>query len=288
LKKLLLTGASGFLGYYICKAATQNWEVQGIIHHAQFDFYGITLHRQNLTDAIALKNLFSKIKPDAVIHTAAISDANYCQQHVQESYEINVIATQTLAELCAEANIPFVFTSSDLVFDGKKGDYIETDAVNPLSKYGEQKAEVENLVLKIYPKTAVCRMPLMIGDGGGKGYLNTFLTKAKKGEQFKLFTDEFRSPLGGMSAAQGLLLAVENFKGIYHLGGKEKLSRFQLGEKIAQAFGISTSQLLPTKQSELRMAASRPADVSLNSTKAFQAGFIPFLIQDELRSITIL
>lgn len=283
MKKLLLTGASGFLGYNLYKAASQQWLVHGIIHQAQFDFPGITIHRQNLTDSVALKKLFKRIKPDAVIHTAAISDANHCQQHPLESYSINVTTTQLLAKLCAENKIPFVFTSSDLVFDGKKGNYKETDAVNPLSKYGEQKAEAENLTLKIYPEATVCRMPLMIGDGRGKGYLHAFLTKAKNGEPLKLFTDEFRSPLGGISAANGLLYAIQHFKGIYHLGGKERLSRFELGAKITAAFGISTSQLLATKQSELQMAAPRPADVSLNSEKAYQAGFHPLFIEKELQ-----
>lgn len=287
MKKLLLTGASGFLGYNICKLSAQNWEVHGIMHHAQFDFPGITIHRQNLTDSVGLKNIFEEVKPDVVIHTAAISDANYCQQHPQESYSINVIATQLLSELCAGRKIPFVFTSSDLVFDGKKGNYNEADAVNPLSKYGEQKVKAENLVLKIYPEAAVCRMPLMIGDGRGKGYLHAFLAKAKNGESLKLFTDEFRSPLGGMSAAKGLLFAINNLKGIYHLGGKENLSRFQLGEKIAEVFSISFSQLISAKQSEFQMAAPRPADVSLDSSKAFRAGFSPLFIHEELQILSL-
>lgn len=282
MKKLLLTGASGFLGYNICKAAAHHWHVHGIIRNAHFDFPGIALHRLDITDASAVKTLFSSISPDAVIHAAAISDANYCQQHAQESYSVNVAATVLLSEFCAKKNIPFVFTSSDLVFDGKKGNYKEGDAVNPVSKYGEQKAEAENLVLKIFPDAAVCRLPLLLGDGGGKGYLHALLAKAKKGEALKFFTDEFRSPLGGMSAAKGLLFAIKNFKGIYHLGGKECLSRFELGEKIAAAFGISTHQLLATKQSELQMAAPRPADVSLDSSKAFKTGFTPQLISDEL------
>lgn len=285
MKKLLLTGASGFLGYNICKAASQDWQVHGIIYHAQFDFSGINIHRQNLTDAIALKNLFNRIKPDAVIHTAAISDANYCQQHPDESYFINVTATELLADLCAERKIPFVFTSSDLVFDGKKGNYNESDAVNPVSKYGEQKAKAEELVLKIYPEATVCRMPLMIGDGGGKGYLHSFLSKAKNSEPLKLFTDEFRSPLGGMSAAKGLLHAIHHFNGIYHLGGRERLSRFELGDRIAQAFGIPATLLIPSLQSEMKMAAPRPADVSLDSSKAFKEGFCPQLIQEELRTL---
>lgn len=287
MKKLLLTGASGLLGWNICKAARHQWAVHGVVCSAAFDIPGVTLHRLNLTDTHGFKKRFTEIQPDAVLHTAAITDANYCQQHPHESYSINVIAAALLAELCAERNIPFVFTSSDLVFDGKKGNYSEADEPNPVSRYGEQKAEAEKRVLKIYPQAAICRMPLMIGDGGigGKGYLHSFLTKAKNGEPLKLFTDEYRSPLGGMSAAKGLLLALQKFKGIWHLGGRERLSRFQLGEKIAKAFGTPLSQLIPAKQSEMLMPAPRPADVSLDSGKAYHNGFCPETIGSELRAL---
>ena len=288
MKKLLITGASGFLGWDICLSATGEWVTHGVVHTAKKKIPAAFAHRCDITEVAAVEKLVRKINPDAVLHTAAISDANYCQQHQKESYSINVTATLLLVELCAERKIPFVFTSSDLVFDGKKGNYNEEDAVNPVSKYGEQKVEAENLVLKIYPEAAVCRMPLMVGDGGGKGYLHSFLVKAKNGESLKLFTDEFRSPLGGISAAKGLLFAINNFKGIYHLGGKERLSRFELGEKIAAVFGISASQLLSAKQSELQMSAPRPADVSLNSSKAFKAGFAPLLIEKELKTLKMI
>lgn len=287
MKKLLLTGASGFLGWNICEAAKKDWQIHGIVHSAAFAIPHISVHKLNLTDEAALKKIFNEISPHAVMHTAAVSDANYCQQHSKETYSINVQLTALFAALCAEKNIPFVFTSSDLVFDGKKGNYNENDLVNPVSKYGEQKVEAERLIRKIYPETAICRMPLMVGDGGpaSKGYLSSFIAKLKNGEPQKLFIDEYRSPLGGMSAAKGLLLAVKKFKGIYHLGGRERLSRLQLGEKLADAFQIPKTLLIPVKQSEMKMSAPRPADVSLDSSKAYSAGFHPKLVGEELSSL---
>ena len=80
-KKLLLTGASGFLGWNVCNAAAREWQIHGIINSADFNFPGVTVHRQSLTDVAELTKLFNEVKPDAVIHTAAISDPNYCQQH---------------------------------------------------------------------------------------------------------------------------------------------------------------------------------------------------------------
>ncbi len=189
MKKLLLTGASGFLGWNVCNAATRVWQVHGIINSTDFNFPGVILHRQSLTDAAAITKLFNEVKPDSVIHTAAISDPNYCQQHPQETYPVNVTATRILAGLCAEKKIPFVFTSTDLVFDGKQGNYKETDRVNPISTYGEQKVEAENKVRELYPDAAICRMPIMVGSAGEskKGYLYNFLVAAGKGISSKLF-----------------------------------------------------------------------------------------------------
>lgn len=288
MRKLLLTGASGFLGWNIYKAAQGDWQIHGITHNSEIDFPEIFFHKQNLADFAALRKLFGEIKPEAVIHVAAVSDANYCQQHPQETHSVNVDATVLLAELCTEQNVPFVFTSSDLVFDGKKGNYNEDDAVNPVSTYGEQKAEAERLITKIYPQSAICRMPLMVGDGGpaGRGYLHSLLSGVRNGEPQKLFIDEYRSPLGGMSAAKGLLLAVEKFKGIYHLAGKERLSRFQLGEKIAEAFQISKTLFISVRQNEMKMSAPRPADVSLDSSKAYSQGFSPEPIGSELLQLS--
>src|SRR5208337_1041423 len=108
-----------------------------------------------------IKEILQKIRPDALIHTAAESNPNFCQLNPVASHGINVEATANLASLCAELRIPFVFTSSDLVFNGLKPPYSENDPVCPLSIYGEQKAKAERAVLERYPRALVCRMALM-------------------------------------------------------------------------------------------------------------------------------
>ncbi|GIV33874.1 MAG: NAD(P)-dependent oxidoreductase [Chitinophagales bacterium] len=278
----MLTGASGLLGRHICNLAAGRWRIHGIVHKTAFDHKGVVLHKADLTRPAEVQSLFNAISPQAVIHTAAISEAGYCQQHPEESYKINVAAAVLIAGLCAEKDIPFVFTSSDLVFDGQKGNYMEEDEVNPLSYYGAQKAEAERAIRERYPQAAICRLPLLIGLGNSKGHLHALLNTVKQGGSFKLFVDEFRSPLGCISAAEGLLLAAEKFRGIYHLGGRQRMSRYALGVKIASVMGIPLTKLEPVRQSDLQLLAPRPADVSLNSDKACAAGFIPMPIEEEL------
>src|SRR4051812_20820164 len=107
MKKLLLTGASGFLGYHLMRVAAPDWEVYAITNSNQIDFSKATAIKCDITNYIELGNFIDDIEPDAIIHTAAISDANYCQQNKDLSYNVNVEATRNLAGICSDYNIPF-------------------------------------------------------------------------------------------------------------------------------------------------------------------------------------
>jgi len=284
MKKLLLTGASGFLGWNLCSIPQNDWKITGIVNSNTIKIKGVNIIKADLADKKTIDDLFSQIKPDGVLHTAASTVPNYCQEHPQEAYKINVTASELLAQKCAALNIPMVFTSTDLVFDGKKGKYRETDPVSPVNAYGEQKAIAEKKILGIYPNTTICRMPLMIGDPGpvATNYLQDFITNARQGNEQKLFTDEFRSVLGGKSAAHGLFLALNKLKGIFHLGGRERMSRYALGQLIVNIFKISGAKLISTNLKDIQFFAPRSPNVTLDSTKAYKAGFDPMPLNDEL------
>ncbi len=282
--RLLLTGASGFLGHYVAAQAKETHQVVGLTHQNTPSQPGIQVLKLDIADLTGLRNVVREVRPDYIIHTAAIGDVNFCQQNPAVSQKINVEATVYLAKLAAELAIPFVFTSSDMVFDGKKGRYTEADAPNPLNLYGEQKARAEEGIATVYPDAAVCRMPLMYG-AGAKNFFGQHLQKLCKGEELALFTDEYRTPLGGISAARGLLLAMEQFKGFYHLGGPERISRYGFGLLMAEAANIPSPHIKPTLQAHLAMAAPRPADASLDSSKAAAQGFSPLSLRVEMQQI---
>jgi len=285
-KKLIITGASGFLGYHLLRAAAAEWEVYGITNSKGFDFENAVAINCDIRNYIELGNFIDDIEPDAVIHAAAISDANFCEQDKDLSYEINVEATKNLAGICCDFKIPFAFTSTDLVFDGKQGMYKEDDVKNPLSIYGAQKSIAENEVLGIYPEATVFRLPLMFGEpvASASNYLQKFILQIKNGEKASLFHDEYRSVCGARSIAE-VILKLINETGIIHLGGKEKLSRYEFGLKAAKAFGLDESLLHYCSQKDVKMAAPRPADVSLDISKAVSLGYIPLSVDEELNLI---
>jgi dTDP-4-dehydrorhamnose reductase len=283
--KILITGASGFLGWNLCQEAQVNWQVYGTYFSQPVTIPQTTLYKIDLRDYEQLKQLFIKVKPDAVIHTAAASQPNFCQTNPEESYSINVTASLNIARLCKEYNIPLAFTSTDLVFDGENPPYQESDRVSPICIYGEQKAIAEQEILKIYPGAAICRMPLMFGlpSPVANSFLQGFINSLQAGKELDLFLDEFRTPASANTAAKGLLMAIEKrVNGLLHLGGKERISRYKFGLLLAEILNCDRSLIKSVKQKDVVMAAPRSPDTSLDSSKAMKLGYKPRSIREEL------
>ena len=287
MKKLLITGASGFLGWNLCQQAQQKWDVYGTYFSHSLEIPGTKLVKVDLTNFTELKQIFQEIQPAGVIHTAAQSQPNYCQTHQQESLSINVTASLNIAELCASNAIPYVFTSTDLVFDGRNGFYKETDKVNPVNIYGEHKVMAEIGILKRYPQATICRMPLMFGSATptATSFIQSFIKTLQEGKELNLFVDEFRTPVNGKTAAEGLLLALEKVQGVIHLGGTERISRYDFGRLLVEVFGISNPKIQASRQQDVKMAAPRPSDVSLDSSKAFKLGYTPLSLKEQLLGV---
>lgn len=283
MKTLLVTGASGFLGWHICQVAQADWQVVGTYCHTPTTIEGCRLLPLDLTDYTALTHLFSEIQPNAVIHTAAQSKPNWCQLHPHESYAINVTASVNIAGLCADAGIPYAFTSTDMVFDGTQAPYREIDPVCPVNIYAEQKVAAEVGILQRYPAAAVCRMPLMFGaTPTAPSFLQPFLQTLRDGGQLKLFTDEYRTPVSGTTAAQGLLLAIAKASGYLHLGGRQRLSRYEFGQLLLDVFDLPKDSIQPCRQADVPMAAPRPPDLTMDSSLAFSLGYQPLPVVEEL------
>ncbi|MEP9412083.1 MAG: NAD(P)-dependent oxidoreductase [Candidatus Brocadia sp.] len=286
MKNLLVTGASGFLGWNICQAvAVKNeWKVFGTVFSHRVEIAGVNIVKIDLTAFEVLKKLFHEIRPDAVIHTAANSDPNFCQTHQTESQKINVDAAVNIAALCADYKISCVFTSTDLVFNGLNAPYREEYPVCPVNFYGEQKALAENGVLKYYPLVAVCRMALMFGAPGpyARGFIQPMIEAMRTGRELRLFVDEFRTPVSVKAAVYGIFLALGKVSGILHLGGIERISRYNFGKLLMDTLGIHEAKLVPCRQKDVIMPAPRPPDVSLDSSKAFALGFKPLPLSVEI------
>lgn len=285
--KLLITGVSGFLGWQVAQCAKTEWEVYGTWRSRSVNMPGVTLLPLDLTNFAALKSALRQVQPDAVIHLAAMSSPNACQIQPVASYQLNVVASCNLAGLCADAAIPCVFTSTDQVFDGHYAPYRETDPVAPVNAYGEQKVLAEQGMLERNPAIAVCRMPLMFGavPPHASSFIQPFIQTLRAERELPLFVDEYRTPVSGTTAAKGLLLALQRVRGVLHLGGRERVSRYEFGQLMVETLELPTTGLLSCCQQDVPMAAPRPPDVALDSTQAFALGYNPPSLRAELLAL---
>jgi dTDP-4-dehydrorhamnose reductase len=286
-RKILVTGASGFLGWNVCRRLQREYEVVGVSRRTPLRIEGVVGERCDLTDYREVRALFHRQRPDAVIHAAAVASPNTCQQHPSESRAVNVDASVSIAGLCNDVGIPCVFTSSDLVFDGVSPPYDEGRPASPISVYGEQKVKAERAMLERHDRVTVCRMPLMYGDAlpPAQSFLQPLIRGILAGEEIALFTDEFRTPVSGVAAAEGILLALTCGEKLLHLGGRESVSRYEIGNRLAQALGCSNAKLRPVLQGDVPAIAPRPGNVSLDSGKAFALGYDPLPIEAALKQL---
>jgi dTDP-4-dehydrorhamnose reductase len=254
-----ITGAGGLIGNCLVNTAAQlapDWRVQGL-KRTQLD----------LLDFAAVRRAFREERPQLIIHCAAMSRSPDCQTNPELARRINVEATAVLAELAED--ISLVLFSSDLVFDGRAGNYDEAAAVNPLSVYAETKVAAERIVLANSRHTVI-RTALNGGTSptGDRGFNEQMRLAWQAGRTLKLFTDEFRSPLPAVVTARATWELVNKSQtGLFHVAGSERLSRFRIGQLIA----ARRPQLQPkfeVASSKDYSGAPRPLDSSLNCAKA--------------------
>jgi dTDP-4-dehydrorhamnose reductase len=258
-RTVLVTGAGGLIGSHLLKSAPACAPGLNVV--------GLTRPHLDLTNDAALARAFEWYKPQLVIHCAAISKSTACQQNPALAKKINVEVTARIAELAAD--IPLVFLSSDLVFDGRQGNYLECAHVNPLSVYGETKAAAEQIVLA-HPRHIVIRTSLNggVSPTGDRGFNEEMRLAWKQNRSLTLFTDEFRCPIPVVATARAIWeLAVRNEPGLYHVAGSERLSRFQMGELLAARWPQLNPKFQPGFLKDYR-GAPRSPDTSLNSAKA--------------------
>lgn len=292
---VLITGASGFVGSHLAidlAAAGHRVAAIGGRSLPCRDVRQVveSVWQCDLADSTAAGRLLKEVKPDLVIHCAALARAAECEENPQNAHLANVVATRNLL---LAADLPIVFISTDLVFDGSvapQGGFREKDPVNPNSVYARTKADAEKFVLDTRSASAVARICLVFGDdlSGHGGFLGWLRGSLAKGDTVKLFTDEWRTPIYTKDVSRSIAAIlnkpeISRKHRIVHLAGCERVSRFEFGSQVASRFGFDHSLLNPTSVTAFSSPAPRSSDVSLsNQVLIDEFGVEPMTIRSAL------
>ena len=255
---VMVTGSAGLIGHYLVKNAAR-WA-------PAWNVLGISRTDLDLTNSTAVEKVYQQINPRAVIHCAALSRTKDCEQDPQRARRINVDVTAHLAALSKE--IPFLFVSSGEVFDGQRSWYRESDEPTPINVYGHTKLEAEQRVLH-NARHSVVRIVLTAGTSqqGNRSFVEDMCRVARNGQRMTLYGDEFRCPLPAGAIARAIWeLLSRDVPGLYHLGGRERVSRWEIGQALLPWYPELQGCLIEGS-SCAHIGAPRPADLSLTCDK---------------------
>jgi dTDP-4-dehydrorhamnose reductase len=268
--RVLLTGATGKLGAYLLRhLRSVGVDVTAWGGSQRGELFGTVLRPVDLADADAVAAAFADARPDAILHSAAVALISDCYRDPERARAVNVAGTARLAELAADAGARLLFVSTDIVFDGERGNYREDDPPSPLSVYGRTKADAEAAVLSTR-RGVVVRVSLLFGPclTGRPSFFDDQAAALRAGRPVKLFLDEWRTPLGLATAARALAaVASSDVTGLLHLGGPERLSRLEMGLRLAAHLGSNPELVVPVRRDDVPSPEPRPRDTSLDSSR---------------------
>lgn len=271
--KILITGANGLIGRKVIRFLTQSKSHQ---------IFATSLKRVNLGPDLEfftvnlvysdLNKLIDTLKPEVLIHCAAIASPDACEVDRYSSNKLNVEVTSRLVAACKDYGSHMIFLSTDFVFDGKKGLYTETDIPSPISYYGETKVDAEKIVLESNIGATVVRTSLVFGYEDHISRSNIaikVIEHLKDSRVYKVPFDQIRTPTFADDLASALIkLAGKKLGGIFNIAGDEVISVYDFSKKVANTFGFDESLLIPVSTGELSEPAKRPLNSSLDISKA--------------------
>ncbi|MBR5900968.1 SDR family oxidoreductase [bacterium] len=269
---ILLTGASGFLGQHIYKTFLPVYPILGLGHS------GSNCDRKiDLTDLKALEALLDEIRPDTVIHSAAIRDPDECVRKPEIAKALHIDATKVMAEWCRKFGKRLVYISTDYVFNGKNPPYNEQSEPDPVNLYGETKLAGEKAAA-ICPDLLIIRIALQYGttDRPELSFIHKAIKTLSKGEKLPLDNVQKRFPSLSADVAKALLeLEKRHYKGLVHMSNPVGITRYQMFRAIAAAFGFDPNLVVDTGKPP-QLSANRPADCAFDLTLYKSLGLPPF------------
>lgn len=293
--RLLITGSNGLLGQKIVKICLK----RGVEFLATSN--GANRNQEcpserylemDITNQPKIAEIFTNYKPTHIIHTAALTNVDYCELNPEECQEVNVLATKKLWNEAQKINAHFQLLSTDFIFDGLKGNYKETDEPSAVSIYGQSKVDAEHVLINSQNKNwSIARTIIVYGTANNLSRTNIVLWSIDaltKGDPMKIIDDQFRMPTWADDLAWGCIEICRRDKtGIFHLCGPELMAVNEIVFRIAKHLGKSTENVEIISSSTLNQPAKRPPRTGFDLTKSrTELGYNPKTLEETITILT--
>lgn len=289
--KILITGSNGLLGQKIvriCLKRGTNFLATSNGVNRNSDCPSEFYQEMDITNQQQIASVFDSFQPTHIIHTAALTNVDYCELNPEECKEVNVVATSKLWEEAQKINAHFQLLSTDFVFDGLKGNYKESDSPSAVSIYGQSKVDAENILINSKNTNwSISRTIIVYGKANNLSRTNIVLWSIdalSKGETMKIINDQFRMPTWADDLAWGCLeICRRNKIGIFHLCGPELMAVNEIVFRIAKHLGKSTENVEIISSTTLNQPAKRPPRTGFDLTKSKEElGYNPQTLENTI------
>lgn len=276
---ILITGANGQLGH----------DLQRILKKENREFIATDYKELDITDIEAIKEFIKDKNIDVIINCAAYNNVDKAEEEKELCYKLNAYAPRDLAKVAKEIGAEFVTYSTDFVFDGeKKEEYVEEDAVNPLSNYSKAKAEGEKFVKEEYEKSYIIRTSWVFGIANNN-FNKQVINWSKGREKLTIVADQISSPTYSYDLAEFTLKLLKTKKyGVYHMSNSGVASKYDQAKYVLDSIGWKGT-LKRGKTSDFNLPAKRAEFTKLNSNRlekvvgekipTWQSGIDRFLVE---------
>ena len=256
-KRIFITGIKGQLGSTLDKYLSSYFNV---LNNQE------ALKNIDISDKSELKYIFKELSPDYIINCAALTNVDFCEQNKSNSYEVNVNGIKNIIS-CTTNDTKIIHISTDYVFSGNRNIYNESDIPNPLSYYGKNKLESENILRSSNRNYLIIRPSVIFGNTGNNFYV-WVRDSLKNNKDISVVTDQISNPTWSWSLSEAIYKCIlSNISGLFHYGGEEIISRYDFAVKIAKVHGFNTDRIIPIKTSDLNQQAKRPLYSALDNSK---------------------
>jgi dTDP-4-dehydrorhamnose reductase len=288
-KRIFLVGANGMLGQRLVEAFTGDENIQLLTCSVEPEpyFNHVDYISCDLTKRENIKKVIFEFYPDFIINTAAFTNVDLSELERETAWKVNVKGVEYLAEASRVLDAHLIHISSDYIFDGTKGPYNEKDKPNPLGYYGRTKLASENALKISGAMYTILRTNVLYGmaKNSRPDFVRWVISQLKSNKEIRIVTDQYNNPTFTDDMVQVISKIIEFRKqGLYNIGGKDFLSRYEFARMIADYFDLSNSLIIPISTEELNQTAKRPLKSGLITLKAeTELGFKPRSIKETLR-----